>query len=386
MRSPQIKAHEALLTAASRSNVLLPPATPMLGSSVTESQTHGHRIVNQPAKTEVVHLDDVRASRTGDRVGRRRSSREQGLDGDLETAAVTAAHCQLIAAKLADAGEPDAARKTRSARSFRLTVAASLLLHAAVFGILVWNELVMTPGAGGRELEAVSVEIISAAALESLSSRPSPASGGATANIDQTPGQFAPAEQVEVVGQMAAVQPDTQERPPEALVKAEPSPAPAEVATAEIVTADLKPIEPPKDRERPEKPKEAVIEPGSDSIQTPAQLAMVSGGSASRSASESESVDGSAGAGAGQLTRYAVDVRLAIGRSRPRHDGGRGQVQIGFGLDETGIIRFAEVAKSSGSDRLDNVALRAIRTVKFPTPPAGMTDAQRSYVVPFEFR
>ena len=342
--------------------------------------------MNQPAIAEVVHLDAVRSDRTGDRLGPHRPSREREPGSVIAATTSTAARGQLIAAKLADGAEADAAHAARSARRFRVTFAASLFLHGAVFAFLVWQDLVVAPGAGGQELEGVSVEIISAAALESLSSQPSPASGGATANMDTTPGQFAPIEQAEVVAQTVAMQADTPAKPPEALLKPEPSPAPAEVAAAEIVTADPKLSEPAKDQQRPEKPNEVIIAAGSDAVQTPAQAAIVSGASASLAASESETVDGSAGAGAGQLTQFAINVRLAIGRSRPRHDGGKGLVQIGFGLDETGIVRFAEVVKTSGSEHLDNVALGAIRKVKFPTPPAGMTNAQRSYVVPFEFR
>ena len=223
---------------------------------------------------------------------------------------------------------------------------------------------------------------------ESLSSQPSAAAGGTTSNMDSTPGEFAPVEQAEVAPQVAATRPKPPEEEalPEALMKAEPSPAPAEVAAAEVVSVDPKPVEVQKEPERTPEPKEAVADLGRDAIQTSAQAAIVAGGSASRAATQSNSEDGRAGAGAGQLTQFAITVRLAIGRSRLKHDGGKGQVQISFGLDETGVIRFVEVDKSSGSDRLDKVALNAIRSVKFPTPPAGMTDAQRSYVVPFEFR
>jgi len=43
-------------------------------------------------------------------------------------------------------------------------------------------------------------------------------------------------------------------------------------------------------------------------------------------------------------------------------------------------------ALSSGSPKLDNVALGAVRRTKFLVPPPGMTTAQLTYEVPYHFR
>jgi TonB family protein len=59
---------------------------------------------------------------------------------------------------------------------------------------------------------------------------------------------------------------------------------------------------------------------------------------------------------------------------------------VRFGLSDTGTLRFVELHSSSGFDELDRAAARSIAEARFPVPPIGMTDAQRTYVVPFDFR
>lgn len=81
-----------------------------------------------------------------------------------------------------------------------------------------------------------------------------------------------------------------------------------------------------------------------------------------------------------------MEVRTAVGRGRPRHGGASGRVVVSFGLTPDGVLRFAEIAGSSGNAKLDQAALAAIRHVAFPRPPEGMMDSERIYSVPFEFK
>ena len=63
-----------------------------------------------------------------------------------------------------------------------------------------------------------------------------------------------------------------------------------------------------------------------------------------------------------------------------------GTVRVKFRIAEDGGVASAEIAKSSGNKKLDDIALEAVRQTKFLTPPAGMTSTQRFYELPYYFR
>ena len=87
-----------------------------------------------------------------------------------------------------------------------------------------------------------------------------------------------------------------------------------------------------------------------------------------------------------EMAHYALAVRLALGRAVRNHAGPRGRVDIAFGLDAQGGVRTGSIARSSGKPELDASALALVRATAFPLPPANSTDAQRSYVIPIDFR
>ena len=87
-----------------------------------------------------------------------------------------------------------------------------------------------------------------------------------------------------------------------------------------------------------------------------------------------------------EMAHYALAVRLALGRAARDHAGPKGRVEIAFGLDGQGGVRTGSIALSSGKPELDASALALVRATAFPLPPANSTDAQRSYVIPIEFR
>ncbi len=254
----------------------------------------------------------------------------------------------------------------------------SLAIHATIIGFLMWHARTVTLGGGGLELEAVNVEIVPASALESVTARPSADAAGAGQPTARAPGLEATVEQAAA---SAPPPPKPQEKANEALLTPDPQPTPdAEFAAADVVKPELKlepKIEPHQQHEPSVTPEAALAR---------AQPAREPGGTASRADRDSVDQAGSARASPGQLARYAVEVRMALGKTRPRHSGGRGRVQIAFALDDSGKIRFAQIARPSGSDRLDHASLAAIRSTSFPRPPAGMTDGQRTFLVPFEFK
>ncbi len=87
-----------------------------------------------------------------------------------------------------------------------------------------------------------------------------------------------------------------------------------------------------------------------------------------------------------EMAHYALAVRLALGRAARDHAGPKGRVEISFGLDGQGGVRTGSIARSSGKPELDASALALVRETAFPLPPANSTDAQRTYVIPIEFR
>ena len=88
----------------------------------------------------------------------------------------------------------------------------------------------------------------------------------------------------------------------------------------------------------------------------------------------------------GQISRYALSIQQTLNANRPHHTGTRGRAVIKFALSNTGSVQFAEIQKSSGSKLIDDAVLAAISRIRFPIPPGVMTERQRSYIAPVEFR
>jgi TonB family protein len=95
---------------------------------------------------------------------------------------------------------------------------------------------------------------------------------------------------------------------------------------------------------------------------------------------------GRARASTGSINRYGARVRARILANRPSTRGA-GRTVISFGLSTNGGLKYARVARSSGSPRLDRAALIAVRrSSPFPRPPAGATARQRLFSISFSFR
>jgi len=86
------------------------------------------------------------------------------------------------------------------------------------------------------------------------------------------------------------------------------------------------------------------------------------------------------------INRYAAGVRARILSNRPGSLG-RGRVVVSFGLSSSGSLRYASVARSSGSSRLDQAALAAVRrSSPFPSPPSGASSRQLQFSISFTFQ
>jgi protein TonB len=61
-------------------------------------------------------------------------------------------------------------------------------------------------------------------------------------------------------------------------------------------------------------------------------------------------------------------------------------VRVTFIVAPTGGLSAVHIAQSSGDAALDAVALAAVRQARFPTPPAGMTQTELTFDIPYRFR
>jgi protein TonB len=247
-------------------------------------------------------------------------------------------------------------------RFFFGALAVSTVLHLGVLTYLQRDDSDEI-GPGGIQLEAINVDLIPLSEWRSGAPNVAPDLGQDAIDQDKK-------------DQTEAARRDATETPPaEGFIK--PSEGTSDIAAAETTKPD--PIldrkeEPDKDKpDKPEEPGTASDARGRAKQTQEAADAQVKGGS-------------SVAATPGQISRYALSIQQTLNRHPPRHLGTRGRAVVKFGLTETGGVRFAEIERSSGSKSIDDAVLAAIWRIAFPAPPGGMSERQRSYTAPIEFR
>lgn len=276
---------------------------------------------------------------------------EEGTPAKEEPAALTAADLSSV---------PPA---TSGSSLLVAGLALSALLHV---GLLVYLQpkTVENVGPGGVQLEAISVDLVPLS--EWRVGAPNLALDFGTDAIDQDRKDKTDVARREV----------TETPPAEGLIK--PTDGTSELAAAEIIKPD--PIHEHRKeeaaKEKPEKldkPDSAADDHGHAKKKQEAANFQAKGGS-------------SVGATPGQVSRYALSIREVLNRNRPQHLGPRGRGVVAFGLTDTGEVRYAQIERSSGVKGLDDAILATVWKTQFPSAPHGMTDKERSYTVPFEFR
>jgi TonB family protein len=105
-----------------------------------------------------------------------------------------------------------------------------------------------------------------------------------------------------------------------------------------------------------------------------------------RAIEENGRTSGPASAAPGAVQQYAARVREALARNKPDGHGYRGTATIKFNISPEGNVGAMKVMISSGIAALDKSALDAVTRTSFSAPPPGMTETQRTYVVPFHFK
>jgi protein TonB len=266
---------------------------------------------------------------------------------------------------------------------FLASIVCSLSLHVALAAALMRLPASSGYGSGGHVADAIGVELVSSATLESVLTRAAPAVAALpAASLSEQPPDV---ERTEIAAQTPRAEPEPEPRAepergpelPEEPAALEPAPKASEAPTPDVKPAVT--VTEPVAIERAEAR-------GTDAAQQEAQAASVAQAASARASTAGEGVAGAASASPGDVERFTLEVRQAIGRAGAAHAGFRGKVRVAFSLDEDGMMRSSAVLQSSGRSRVDEMALAALQKARFPAPPKGLSELQRTYHVTFEFQ
>ncbi len=285
----------------------------------------------------------------------------------------------------------------RDGAIWRWSLVAAFSLHASMLVAFAYPLGDIAAGGGGTDLEAISVDVVSASAIDMIATpavnKLAPVAAAELSNREGSEReQLSALEQLDQKQQQTVEIPAKAETPdiviPNVVLKPEP-PLP-EVPTVVIAP---KPVEEPiegSEKLESVKAKPATTVAASPSMPTDAAVAEQIGGATSRGLSVVELAAQSAAiASAGDLGAYARQVQLAVARNPPKPPRGlanRGEVVVAFALALDGSLRSAGILSSSGNTTLDNAALAAVSSTKFPAPPAGSQPTQLVYKFPVKFR
>ena len=321
-------------------------------------------------------------------------------------------------------------------------VTLALLAHGAVIAALQKPNSAIV-GAGGIVLDAVGIDIVDSSVLESRARAPTPGGDVAPEQMraeegDPTPpappaaetppseAKPRPPEKAEEkkeepreVEKAEVKPPPPDEKPPEKKRETQPPPPPQHAELAPELapegppppakepdpkpTPPEKPIvaetprppevkedEPPKPREEPKKEEKKEEEAPKPKPAPPPQTTGSTGGAVVRQSMASDESGGREAASPGEKARYQAMLVKLIAKARPNmrtiKTSARGTTRVAFQLAPDGALVSITVKSSSGSDTLDEAAITAIRSVKFPSAPHGMSDKERFFEVPFIFR
>jgi outer membrane biosynthesis protein TonB len=253
--------------------------------------------------------------------------------------------------------------RTGSGARWRAALVGSLIAHVAL-GAWAIARFVEPRGGRGVQLEAIEIEIVTAAALESLQSAANLANGSAGAIAEQ-PGQAAEREPVAPRTQTAKA------AQPEILV----------ISTRE---AELSVVVPEPTKQIDEKPQQAHDD--TKPATSPLEAVPSEAGGAVAQSPEASNVPRAAAVGAspGDIARFRSDVRKALSRHPPRQGPGGPPVSaiVAFRVSELGRVENAELLLPSRNARTDKLLLTWITGAPMPVPPVGMKPDDRFYCIP----
>jgi periplasmic protein TonB len=293
--------------------------------------------------------------------------------------------------------EPDAANGS----AWRWSLMAALVLHVGVIAAFAWPNELFVSGGGGIDLEAISVDLVPASAIDAIVmaqvKTATPPPSGRLNEREGSDRQIAA-----VVEAPDAKREITKDVPLKAAVA--DLVIPDVVVKPELLMPDVPSIviapttvERPVDAPDPLAPDPAAkvealkpIMPPVDSAPAEALAGEQFGGTTARGVSVVEmAAQSSAIASVGEIGAYGRLVQKAVAGNPPRPPrnlDSKGEVVVTFALQIDGTLAYARISKSSGSMRLDDLALAAVRSTQFPPPPRGVKIAQLIYNFPVKFR
>ena len=150
----------------------------------------------------------------------------------------------------------------------------------------------------------------------------------------------------------------------------------AQKPIAEPVTA---PKTPPVQKPEPEKTKTAETPAKAGNAEQDRKKGAATGKTAKGAATAQSATRTASAQGNAEASNYAGEVKRRILRARRKSVNIKGSVLITFRIADNGTLQSAQVSRSSGSKRLDQVALAQIRAAApFPVPPPS---ARRQYTL-----
>ena len=246
-------------------------------------------------------------------------------------------------------------------RTHFCSLAAAAIAHLVLL-VLLLPDASDVLGDHGLEIEAIAVSVV--ASVPNAAGAAEPVAPAAPAPAAPEP----PPEASEAARDQVA-KPRQQEQV--AALTLSPEAEPAEPSPVTL------PMAPPKlevvPKEKPdEEAKEMVIEAAAQFAETTPPPPPPSAAAAPVSA--------------GAMQAYARQLAMTLAKSKPKGTGVTGTVRVRFVVAPDGRPLTTVVVVSSGKPRLDELALATIGQNTFPPPPAGATEPQRTFVVPYDFR
>lgn len=186
----------------------------------------------------------------------------------------------------------------------------------------------------------------------------------------QTQASLMPTPTLSVPVQQTALQPS--------VVQDAPQPQETETAKVEPKAADTPQV---NDIKKPEPEKEKVnqVQSQSGNSDKSAKKGSDAGQAAKGSATAKKAQKAATGQGNAEASNYGGQVKRRIARAKRKSVNVRGSAFVSFRIGDNGALIAVSISRSSGSKRLDQVALAQVRSAApFPPPPAA---ARRDYTI-----
>lgn len=313
----------------------------------------------------------------------------------MQTADETLALPERLAAPL-DTGQ----------RPFHVALALALLVHAAIF-IEVGRSVPRTMGDRSGATDAIAVDLVTEADLQSLESVKMPSAGAPTPPVTaavQPQPEPAPAPQLPPEAQQPKPAEPATEAPAAREAPQEPKPEAAPIPDFESVVKDLAttplpsepeqaPPSPSKAQQQKQEPAEAKAaqkppqppakqKPQQQARIDPSQQQMLDAAPPGRSAAASRPPGITR---SGENDDFGRAVVHALRQTMPPPRGVFGRVTVRLILTENGDLAEVRVLDASGTS-LDQNVVFAVKQTYFPLPPYKATVADRTFLISYIYK